>query len=126
MNEVHVFTTKVSYIYYDGRDRAMRETPLKIQFIADSHGEALDVASRWADNRFEALMNTYGDDDSKNAIGSITVGVRTVGRARSDGYIDGGYGQFFEWKYDWPGTRQEWIERWKSTYPERASKPAGE
>ena len=113
LKEVVVFSAHVSYPYYDTDERGMRETSLTREFVADTYGEALDVASKWADNRLEALIKDMYGKDAK--IGCVKVGVRVIGCARGDGYIEGGFGQFFEWKYDWPGSLSQHIEAWKSS-----------
>ena len=118
--EVQVFSVHVSYPYYDTEDMAMRETSLQRNFVADTYGEALDVASKWADNRLEAVIKDMYGQDAK--VGCIKVGVRVIGRAEDSGFIPGGMGQFFEWKYDWPGFRNQHIESWKNSNAEMRDK----
>lgn len=120
-NEITVFNVSVGYVF--PTDEGMREHQLSTDFIADTHAEAIHTAFAWADNRLDAIVrDMYGE---KTAIGSVTVGTHTVGRARSDGYIDGGRGRFFEWKYDWPETREQAEESWKRQNYRTAGKPAG-
>lgn len=122
--EIQVFSVRVSFPYYDTEEKGMRETSLQRDFVADTYGDALDIAPQWAENRLQAVIKDMYGQDAK--VGCITVGVRVIGRANDKGFIEGGFDRFFEWKYDWPGTLSQHIGMWKDNNKEMCDKHPSE
>ena len=113
---ISFYSVKVSFVYYDKDEQGMREHTLSKDFLAENHEEALDMAPKWAANRMDNYMRDAYEPQTE--IGCITVGERTVERPEENGFIGGGFYQFFQWKYDYPGTYAEYAESWKAEHKE--------
>jgi len=108
MDKVQVYYVKASYPYYDKEQGMMVETSLTQEFIAADKKHAIDVGVAWAKNRFE---NVFKDFYSKSCLGSVKIGNKSIGYGLQDGTIDTFVcPYFFEWKYDYPGTLEDWIQ----------------
>jgi len=94
----------------------MVETSLHQEFIADTFEEALTTGVAFADNRFDGIMKEMY---KALCIGCIKIREKFIGRGQSSGMIDtAGTVPFFEWKCDYPGTRQNWIDKCKEELKE--------
>ena len=113
---VEVFTSQVSYVYQDRGgewpgDNGMRETSLNTEFIASDPGEAIDMAVLHAQER---LKNCMSEMYEKCSLGCIKVGTKVIARFAPDGATrTRNHAAFFEWKCDYPGTMQDWIDKAK-------------
>lgn len=85
-------------------DEGPRETSMMIEYLAESDGEALHSAVRFARDRERCFR------DNKYSFSSLK-----TGRFQPDHIAQGGtFSQprgwgFFEWKNDWPGSLDERI-----------------
>ena len=105
---IEVYSVSVSYVYpFEG---SFREHTLCSEYLADSPYEAVLGAKRWAVNRFEDYML---DAYKATEIGCIKVGSKTICYVDERGYIANRYLPFFEWKYGFPMTLDEAIERYR-------------
>jgi len=103
---VDVYVASPAYVFPCGQE--YRETHLSIEFVADSPHEAIKQAREWSLNRLEAVMKAMYPGCF---LGSLKVYGKRIGRSCADGWI-GTYTQgcIFEWKHDWPGTFEQWME----------------
>ena len=78
------------------------ETALKVEYTAQSHKEAVKAAVRFGHNRAKEFGWTFC---------CVKVGTFNPQPITPEGYYQQAFGgHFFEWKYDWPGTLEDWIE----------------
>jgi hypothetical protein len=121
LKEVLVFVASPAYAYRekDGEFAGqMLEKQMDQEFIADSYGEAVKHAIAWAHNRFEAIIKDWYNE---SFFSSIKVYVKSIGRSQENGQLDThNHGCFFEWKYDWPGTLEEYSNDWVNGVTELA------
>jgi len=104
MKAIQVYVAAPAWVYTDAGEQM--ETKLEIEFLANSDLEAVEAAIKWARNRHEAIMKDYGGGAF---FGSIKVYTKQISELQEDGFISVATGMIFEWKYDWPGTIEDWV-----------------
>ena len=114
MEPLLVYNVSIGYVYLE-EGEGMREHQHDIDFVAESHAEAIDAAVAWSQNRYEA----YFKDAYKNCeIGSLKLYQKWIGIPEPSGFIPTHtWGCLFEWKYDWPGTLSQYVSEFKSKHP---------
>ena len=92
----------------------MRETGLRMLFEAEDEVQAVEQAVDWCHGRVDNLKDMY-DHPSFGAIkvGSYTIGIYDPEKRQFE--TRRGF-PFFEWKCDWPGTLDAYVESFKSKY----------
>jgi hypothetical protein len=124
MEPIIVYVASVSYVYYDEDEGGMRERGSDIEFVtnlgskhfpirakAENHAAAVDAACAWAKNRYEAV---YKNMLKRCEIGCIKIYQKCIGVPEQSGYIPTHtLGCLFEWKYDWPGTQEQYVQSFK-------------
>lgn len=99
----------------------MVETSLHQLFIADTFDEALATGVAFAQNRLDEIMK---DMYKALGIGCIKIREKFIGRGQPSGMIDtAGTVPFFEWKCDYPGTMQNWIDKCKEEIKQHTPGP---
>jgi gamma-glutamylcyclotransferase (GGCT)/AIG2-like uncharacterized protein YtfP len=94
---------------YRHEDGEMMERSLTHKFIADNYYEAVVAAMKWAKDRFKTIIK---DSYKESFISSLTLGEYLISQLPSS-YGIGHAGAFFQWKYDWPGTFEDWLRNKK-------------
>lgn len=108
-----VFVASPVYTYreHEGMmlEGMMLEKSLSLEFLANSHKEAIDKAIAWAKDRYE---NYIKDSYKESFFSSIKVYTKEIGFIDEDGT---GHTKnhmfFFEWKHDWPGTLEQYVAK---------------
>ena len=117
MGNVFVFSAHSAFAYREteGEHKGMMlETSLSFQFTAPSYSDAIDSAIRWANNRFE---NVIKDSYSEAVLSSLKVRAVQIGPIdENGGGLPSSLGTFFEWKYDWPGTLEQYVASAKKKF----------
>ncbi len=89
----------------------MVETSLSSDFISKDDAQAVKDAFRHADNRVKALGGEKEGFYKEMRVGCVKVYHRFVGPIDPAGNVTSQNGfPIFEWKYDWPSTREQAIE----------------
>ena len=113
MNEVTICIATPAYVYEEdtGPLKGQRvETHLTFRYLAKDGGEAIRMAVAHARERYQE----YYKDSYKNCfLGSIKVGTESIGRIdmKTGTGSSSSMMPIFEWKYDWPETLDECVER---------------
>lgn len=85
------------------------EKALTVEYTAESPKEAVKAAVRFAHNRAKVFGWTFV---------CVKVGTFEPQPITPEGNYQQAFGgHFFEWKYDWPGTLEDWIEMKLSEEP---------
>jgi len=95
---------------YRSEDGEMMEKSLTHQFIADNYYEAVVAAMDWAKDRFKIIIQDFYDY-KESFISSLTLGECFINRLPVSHSV--GHVSFFQWKYDWPGTFEDWLKNKK-------------
>lgn len=93
-----------TYIYFACDRLPIAEEATDIIYEAESLYEACFDAKRWFENRNEAIPDWF------QTLLCIKVHVLKPVRPDDDGYLPPNSYQAFEWKHDWPGTFEDWVE----------------
>jgi len=110
MKSIQVYVAAPAWVYKDNGESL--EHSLSIEFLSDSDFGAVEEAIKWALERHEAIMKDYGGGAF---FSSIKVYTKAISEPDDTGYIRTvTTGQLFEWKYDWPGTIEQYVEAAKS------------
>ncbi len=117
MESIYVYVASPAFAYRETNKKSdlcgmMLERSLSFEFITSSYSEAIDKAIAWSKNRFETVIKDYYDE---SFFSSLKIHIREISAIEEDGSSNGGSrGTCFEWKYDWPGTLEDWVKRAKS------------
>jgi hypothetical protein len=119
MNPIKVYSAQTSYPY--GSDEGMRELSLTIDYTASDPVDAIRAAIRFADDR---VLNLKGPDIYRGmCVGCIKLSEKTVGPIEADGRTTTRAGfPFFEWKYDYPGTLEQYVQSFERRYNESTNR----
>lgn len=79
-----------------------------IRFVSKYRGDAVTDVFRWWANRHEAIPDYFKE------LYCVKVSSVTLQKIDKTGYLHPDSGMnFFEWKYDWPGTAEQYLESFK-------------
>jgi len=110
------YSAQISYPYKNENDE-WTEMQLTTMFTAPDAGAAVDAAVRHSWNRVANLGGEGPGQYRKMYVGCIKVGEYTIGPIAADGNTTTGYGgTFFEWKCDWFGTIEQYVQSFKEKH----------
>lgn len=107
-----LFQVSTSFPFLN-EEKEWREYSKKEIFTAENEVDAVDSAIRWSKRTLEHTVKDW-DGHPDSFIGCIKVYPKVVGEIDKDGVNTNRFGlSFFEWKYDWPGTLENYVEKFK-------------
>lgn len=108
-----VYQVHVAFIFKDEESGEMQETSLSAIFQELTPFHAIRAGAAWAQNRLPIMVSDMVNDSiSSVKIGSVKINTYEIAFPEKDtGYIGSkSTGKFFEWKYDFPGTLDEYVK----------------